>query len=109
MRIDFLYFADCPSHETALERLYDVLMEEGMAAEVVATEVVSDEQAVALRFIGSPTIRIEGVDIEADAAALSDYGLSCRAYRRPDGRITPLPTRALIQAALRRASGAAPA
>ena len=104
MRIDFLFFADCPSHETALARLRDVLAEVGLAADITVTEVTSDRQAAELRFIGSPTIRIDGIDIDPAAADQHDYGLSCRGYRRPDGRITPLPTRDLILAAVRRAT-----
>ena len=104
MHIDFLFYADCPSHETALARLQDVLAEEGLAADIALTEVSSDRQAEALRFVGPPTIRIDGTDIDPAAAEQHDYGLSCRGYRRPDGRITPLPTRELIQAAVRRAS-----
>ena len=104
MHIDFLFYADCPSHETALARLQDVLAEEGLAADIALTEVSSDRQAEALRFVGSPTIRIDGLDIDPAVAEQHDYGLSCRGYRRPDGRITPLPTRELIQAAVRRAT-----
>jgi hypothetical protein len=100
MRIDFYYYADCPSHEQALERLREEMRSAGVEAEIAVIEVVDEEQARALRFIGSPTIRVDGVDIDPTAGRHTDYGLSCRAYTRPDGRITPLPPRELIQAAL---------
>jgi len=103
VRIDFLYYADCPSHDDALDRLRHVLADEGLAAEIVVTEVATEEQAEVLRFLGSPTIRVDGADIDPTAAGRQDFGLTCRAYTRPDGRITPLPPRELIGAALRRA------
>lgn len=103
MQIDFLFFADCPSHETALARLRQVLDEEQIEADVRVIEVTSDDQARELAFIGSPTIRIDGHDIDPQAAA-QPYGLACRAYRTADGRITPLPQAELIRAALRRAA-----
>lgn len=106
MRIDFLYFADCPSHEEGLARLRAVLGEAGAEADVTITEVASDEDAEHLRFLGSPTIRIEGIDIDPTADERHDYSLTCRAYTRADGRITPLPPRELIQEAIDRAARA---
>lgn len=106
MRIEFYYYADCPSHEQALDRLRAVMSDVGVTDEIAITEVVSDDEAVRLHFLGSPTIRIDGRDIDDTAAQRSDYGLSCRAYTRPDGRITPLPPREIIETALRRAGRA---
>jgi len=56
MDIQFLYSEDCPSHEAALSRLQQVLREEGIEAEVRVREVETEEQAIRLRFAGSPTI-----------------------------------------------------
>ena len=104
MQIDFYYWADCPSHEEALARLRDALAEQGLEGSVRLVEVASEEQATALGFLGSPTIRIDGVDIDPAAPGRADYGLTCRAYTRPDGRISPLPPREMIVAALRQAA-----
>lgn len=100
MRIDFLYYEDCPSHEQALQRLRKVASEEGIEAKIQITKVESEEQANRLRFTGSPTIRVEDRDIgEPDPQA--PYGLTCRAYTLEDGRISPLPSEAMIRSALR--------
>jgi hypothetical protein len=104
VQIDFYYFADCPSHEDALARLKSVLAQEGLTADIRVAEVMSEEEAEDLAFIGSPTIRIDGDDIDPSAAEQHDYGLSCRGYRRADGRISPLPPPEMIAAALRRAA-----
>ncbi len=99
MHIDFLFYADCPSHETALARLHDVLAEEGLAADIALTEVTSDRQAEELRFVGSPTIRIDGRDVDP-AGASAPPSLTCRIYRLPDGRVSPVPSREQLEEAL---------
>ena len=104
IQVDFLYWSDCPSHEEALARLREALAEAGVAVEPMLTEVTDEEMAENLLFLGSPTIRVNGDDIEPGAEERQDYGLSCRAYTRADGRISPLPPREMIQAALRRAA-----
>jgi len=102
MGIEFYYWADCPSHEEALARLREVMAEQSITDEIRLVEVVGDEEAARLQFPGSPTIRVDGVDIDPAGAAQMIHGLTCRVYTRPDGRITPLPPRELIAAALRR-------
>jgi hypothetical protein len=102
-KIEFFYFADCPSHEQALERLHEVMVEEKIAAPVEVHEIRSEEEAVSYAFYGSPTIRVDGVDIAPLPKDISAPALTCRAYLRADGRISPLPPRELIASALRRA------
>lgn len=106
MDIRFLYSEDCPSHEEALERLRRVMAEEGVEAQIEVREVETNEQAEKFRFLGSPTILINGRDI--DPPDKPHYALTCRAYRTEDGRISPLPSEALIRKALRSALGKDP-
>src|SRR5919198_151325 len=103
MHIEFLYWEECPSHERALEILREVLAAEGAAADVQLRRVDTDEQAQAERFLGSPTIRIDGVDIDPAATQQPYYALTCRAYTRDDGRISPLPPVEMIRRAIRAA------
>ena len=103
MRIDFLYFEDCPSHEQALDRLQKVLKEEGVQAEIEVIEVTTEEQALDVEFLGSPTIRIEGQDIDP-VLEHPNYALSCRTYHLEDGRISPLPSEAMIRRAVESAA-----
>ena len=99
MRVSFLYYEDCLSHELALERLREVMAEEGIPAEMEVIKVETEEQARELRFVGSPTIRVDGQDI--DLPTESRYALTCRIYRLEDGRISPLPAKDMIRRALR--------
>jgi hypothetical protein len=99
LRVSFLYYEDCPSHDLALERLREVMAGEGTPGEMEVIKVETEEQAHELRFVGSPTIRVDGRDI--DPPSDSHYALTCRAYRLEDGRISPLPTKDMIRRAFR--------
>lgn len=98
MKIEFLYWKECPSHSEALARLRDVLKDAGLGAPVDLIHVETDDAAVALKFPGSPTIRADGVDLFPVPADV--VGLTCRVYHTPEGRVTPLPTTEMIRHAL---------
>lgn len=98
MDIQFLYFEDCPSHDEALKRLREVMQEEGIEAEIKIVKVTTEEQAQELKFIGSPTILINGLDI-IPVVPDARYYLSCRVYELEDGRISPLPSYEMIRKA----------
>ena len=99
MGVSFLYYEECPSHDLALERLREVMAEESIPGEVEVIKVETEEQAHELRFVGSPTICVDGQDI--DPPTDPRYALTCRAYRLADGHISPLPSKNLMQRALR--------
>lgn len=89
--IELLYWSGCPSHPRALAELREAMAQQGLDADaVIVREIVSEEQAGRERFVGSPTIRIDGRDIRPPEAG-EPYGLTCRVYRRRDGRISPTP------------------
>jgi hypothetical protein len=98
VRVSFLYYEECPSHDLALERLREVMDEEGIPGEVEVIKVETEDQARQLRFVGSPTIRVDGQDI--DPPSDPRYALTCRAYRLEDGRISPLSSKDMIRRAL---------
>jgi hypothetical protein len=108
MRVELLFWAGCPSHPRALSDLREALAAAGLDPDsVTVREVETDADASRERFVGSPTIRIDGVDVQP----LQDEptGLTCRVYRRRDGRISPTPDPADLRDALRRASSLASA
>lgn len=71
---------------------------------IVKREVETDEAAERDAFVGSPTIRVDGRDVQPVEAQPS--GLTCRVYRLRDGRTSPLPDSADLHDALAAASGA---
>jgi hypothetical protein len=97
VKIELLYWAGCPSLDEALELLDEVM--DGCDAEVVVREVRSQEEAEALGFPGSPTILVDGRDVDPGGARARAQ-LACRIYR-VDGRPSPVPSRAQLEAALR--------
>ena len=101
-RVEFLWWRECPSWERALADLRRAMEEVGLDPErVEVIEVDTDAEAEDRTFPGSPTIRIDGVDIEP-AGAEEAPGLFCRIYRRSDGRISPLPDPDSLREALAR-------
>ena len=101
MKVELLWWEGCPSHPEALEDLERVLREEDVDAEVELVEVESDEQARRERFPGSPTVRLDGVDVLAPAGT-EPFSLTCRVYRLRDGRISPTPDPEDLRDAVRR-------
>ena len=99
MKIELFYWEGCPSHPEALEILREVLRERGIPDDVELREVRTDEHAEALGFPGSPTVRIDGRDVD-QAGAHGPPSLSCRIYHLPDGRVSPVPSREQLEEAL---------
>jgi len=99
--VELLWWEGCPSTDKALATLRAVLGEEGLDPQaVVLREVRTDGEAERERFIGSPTIRIDGVEVAP--AEHEPAGLTCRVYRLRDGRISPTPDPEDIREAIRR-------
>lgn len=101
MRVEVLYFEGCPSHEQLAPRLEELVREAGITDAVRLRRVESEEEAQAERFLGSPTVRVEGRDVEPGADERDDFGLKCRLYR-VGGRASGVPPEEWIRAALTR-------
>jgi hypothetical protein len=102
MLVELLFWEGCPSHPKALADLREAITELGLdPAEIVVREVRTEADAERECFIGSPAIRIDGLDIQPTAD--EPPGLNCRVYQRRDGRISPTPDPADLREALRAA------
>jgi len=106
MRIELVYFAGCPSYARFLPRLRELLAQVEVDAEVDLRRVESPDAAVTERFLGSPTVRVDGVDVEPAAAERDDFGLKCRLYRTEQG-LQGTPPDALVLGAVRAAASRA--
>jgi hypothetical protein len=98
--IEFLFWEGCPSHPEAKELLESVLAERRIDVPIEMHEIRTKEEAVARAFPGSPTIRIDGRDVDPGGAE-EPPALTCRVYRFPDGRVSPVPSREQLEEALR--------
>src|SRR5262249_20907828 len=102
-RVEILYFEGCPNHEPAralVERLADQL---GIEPEIELLEVADPHAAVALHFLGSPTVRVDSVDVEPGAEERRDFTLSCRIYRSEQG-VSGQPNERWVREALNEAA-----
>lgn len=87
LKIEFLFTPGCPSAGPALRLLRHVLAEESCDARVIVRVVRDDESAVRHRFIGSPSVRIDGVDLEGPGRQRDGYHRRCRIYHPHGGQL----------------------
>jgi hypothetical protein len=100
IHVEVLYFDGCPSFEAVLPRLRQILSEEGGDADAIELRAIETiEAAEAARFLGSPSIRVDGRDVDPTAAERGDFGLKCRIYRSDEG-VSPIPPDAWIREAV---------
>ena len=98
MRVELLYLDGDPSAMSARQNLVEVLTEDAFETPIQMIAVASGEDAQLLGMRGSPTIRIDGVDLQPDA----DVGVGLHARDYGDG---PVPPKDLSRAAVERARG----
>ena len=78
--IEVLSFDGCPNRDLALQRLREAIDAERFTADVTEVNVIDPAAAEAMRFLGSPTIRVNGLDVEPSARSSDQFGFMCRTY-----------------------------
>jgi hypothetical protein len=104
--VEILYFDGCPNYRGARELVERESRELGLEPELRLVNVPDEETAWRLRFLGSPTIRVDGEDVDAHSSNRNDYGRSCRVYRTERG-LAGQPDERWVRDALGRAAAAA--
>ena len=99
-RVEFLWFAGCPNHEAARMLLAEVIAAIAPATLVEDVDATDPGTAAAHRFPGSPTIRVDGRDIDPRFQDPGDYTPRCRVFWTPVG-LRGVPPREWIEEALR--------
>jgi len=98
MKIDLLYIDDCPSWQSGLENLKAALETEGLEAVIRLVKVPDNAEAARLKFLGSPSFCVDGVDFWP--AQRDRYNLNCRIYATPQG-LKGAPTVEMLREKLR--------
>lgn len=83
--VEILYFEGCPNHEATRVLVERVAAEFELHAQAELVEVPDGEAARAMRFLGSPTVRVDGRDVEPGAEDRTEYVLACRVYQSEHG------------------------
>jgi hypothetical protein len=102
--IEVLHVADCPNYPKALALVERVRAELGIDAEVQTTLIADQAAADRARFPGSPTIRVDGRDVEPDAEPPTEITVACRLYRH-EHHLAGQPEERWVREALLRAAG----
>jgi hypothetical protein len=102
VRVEVLYIDGCPNRIPTVERVKASLKELRSPVELIEVPVTDLGLALAYRFLGSPTVRVNGIDVEPSARTATQFGLACRTYHDGAGRVG-LPPVELIRHALEQA------
>lgn len=99
MKIELLYFDTCPSYKIVLKSLEEIITEKKLDAGVEMIKIESDEDALKNRFLGSPSVKLNGRDIEPGTEKIKDFSMRCRLYLEDD-EVNELPSKKMIQRAI---------
>ena len=99
MQVDILYFEGCPNHAPTVGRVKQIAADMGLTIPVREVQITTPEEAQERRFLGPPTVFVNGVDIDPNARLEVSYRLSCRVYPGASG----LPPEDMIRTALQSA------
>lgn len=100
--MEVFFIPNCPHHPRAVEQLRNVLLAEGVVAEINEVAVRSSSAAREFNFRGSPTIRINGRDVAGESPERASYALACRIH--PGAKEAGVPPVEMIRRAVRTAS-----
>lgn len=101
--VELLWFADCANHPAARQMLEEAIGQIAPGTPIRDVDATDPGTAARLRFPGSPTIRIDGRDVDPTYVDPEDYTPRCRLYRTSEG-LRGLPDRRWIEHALREAA-----
>ena len=105
MKVEVLFFDGCPHYEALLPHLRSLLDAGGAADMAIELVRVADTEAAQReRFLGSPSVRVDGKDIEPGAGERTDFGLKCRLFATSDG-LRGMPSDEWVLRALERGEG----
>ena len=103
MKVEVLYFKGCPNLHQVVDNVLTAVREQGIMISLGQIEVHTPEEAKEMAFLGSPSVRVNGLDVEPGAREADGFGLGCRTYVTLEGR-SGTPSVATIRRALAEAT-----
>ena len=102
VKIDILFIKGCPGYLLTKKYIEEIVFDEAVDAKVSLIQIDNDEDAGKLHFIGSPTVRVEGKDIDEDFKDNKDYGVKSRLYHI-EGNPFDHPSKNMLRDAIKKA------
>jgi hydroxyacylglutathione hydrolase len=102
--VEVLYVQGCPNYPDALALVERVVDQLGIKAEIRSISIADQAAAERARFPGSPTIRVDGRDVEPGSDPATEITVDCRLYRHPH-RLAGQPPERWVRDALLQATG----
>jgi hypothetical protein len=100
VRVEILARKDCENRGMAIIVVEQVAAAMGIPVALEVIDVTSEAQAKKRRFLGSPSVRVDGLDVEPGTKGSTDYTLGDRVYRSGDRGLQAWPDARWIGAAL---------
>ena len=102
MKIELLVFDDCPNSGPTEKLIRETMSELGGDGKIEVVTVVDNDDAAAKRFLGSPSVRVNGRDLEIEEDGTTQYSMRCRIYRTDEGQ-AGVPSKELLTKAIQAA------
>ncbi len=99
MRVEVLSIEGCPHVPAAIDAVKKAMEQHALTCPIIETKVEDQGMAVSIRLLGSPTIRVNGLDIEPSARQSIAFGMMCRSYEG-----SGVPSEQLIRNAIQKAA-----
>ena len=99
VKIDLLFMKGCPGYQQTKKFVEEIIKDKDIIAKINLIQIDNDRDARRLQFIGSPTVRVGGLDIETNRIQTKDYGLRNRLYY-VEGQPSAYPSKSMIEGAI---------
>ncbi len=102
MKIELLVFDGCPNSEPTEKLIRETVSELGGDVKIEVVTIADNYDAVARRFLGSPSVRVNGKDLEIEEDSTTTYSMRCRIYRNDENQ-SGIPPKELLTRAIQAA------
>jgi hypothetical protein len=96
--VELLYFEGCPNVEAVRALIQRVAADARITPDLRLVEV-APQDVERLRFLGSPSVRMNGRDVEPGADERTTFRFACRMYETPSG-LSGQPAREWLRTAM---------
>ena len=100
--VEILYFKGCPNWQETQALVLRVASALPVEIDLQLREIDDADAATEHRFLGSPSVRVNGIDVEPEADSRDEYVYACRVYRSHHQGLAGQPSEDWVRDALGR-------